>query len=84
MSRYRSMATQEDNDWNRRARIDQILCSTERDVCVSPEEPVPKLIPSYFGLHLSPPLENHYLPHRQVIYGPASRGYESLRCYGSC
>jgi hypothetical protein len=76
MSRYKTLATEEDNSYISPFAASTIMQKAERTVSITPINPVAKLIPSN--------LQNTtYSVDSSSRYGPVSSKYSSLRVYGN-
>ncbi|HMP29342.1 MAG TPA: hypothetical protein PKD85_07065 [Saprospiraceae bacterium] len=81
MSRYRNLIPDENITYQEVSNINKRIKDT---TFVSPEEPRPQLIPSILknGTREDTSYERGY--HRAgFTYGPASKGYASLKYYGN-
>jgi hypothetical protein len=91
MSRYRSLLTEELNVYIPEQTTSNIIQRTEDNTVVSPANPVPLRIPSILSQGTSGPggrtgfsiSQDKQIKRTTSLYGPASRGYASLRFYGN-
>ena len=96
MSRYKSLATEEDNAYISPFTVGHTLHSVENCTRATPENPAPNPIPSFFDyggwqgpisrIKKSEPNADHppeRIIDRSTVYGPSTRGHASLRYYGN-